>query len=255
MVDKIEMSLDDIIKTNKIGFRRGGTTKKQVNGAGGGNRRKAGGKPPQKFRGTANRQIGKPKGRSFGGAPTRKFTRGDVNGAWKHDMFEGGKKQLLRGAVNGLINSGSAKLLVSNLDYGVSETDIHELFADFGPLKSASVHYDRSGRSLGTADVVFERRADAVKAMKQYNGVPLDGRPMNIQLATSEVPQPAVRTPRPTFGQNRNNQSRPQRKPGPRQGGGGGVGGKRGGNRANAKPVSAEELDAELDAYVNDMKL
>lgn len=28
-----------------------------------------------------------------------------------------------------------------------------------------------------------------------------------------------------------------------------------GGNRTTAKPVSAEELDAELDAYVNDMKL
>lgn len=244
MVDKIEMSLDDIIKQNKGGRVRGGARRGRGTGS-----------PRRGARGTS-RISGVMRGRNRGGITrsTLPYTRGDVNSAWKHDMFEGVKK-VGRGAIG---STGITKLLVSNLDFGVSDSDIQELFSEFGPLKSAAVHYDRSGRSLGSADVIFERRADAVKAMKQYNGVPLDGREMNIQVATSEIPVPTTvrggaRIGGNSFVQRPQTRYRGSRGMGATRGRGS-VRRGRGGSRQVTKTPTAEELDAELEAYVKEVK-
>ncbi|CAH4028484.1 THO complex subunit 4-A [Pieris brassicae] len=249
MVDKIDMALDDIIQAGKKG-RGGGPGRKFET------KRSSRG-----FRGN-NRNGGVLRGSNRGGVskPTN-YKRGDVNSTWKHDMFNEFSDQKIQRAAP--ITTGPTKLLVSNLDFGVSDSDIQELFSEFGILKSAAVHYDRSGRSLGTADVLFDRRADALKAMKQYNGVPLDGRAMNIQLATSEIStfraEPRSRSaggggPIRRLSDKRgvNVRNLTGRGSGRRGGRGGRDGG--GGQRGRKPVPTAEQLDAELDAYVKEIK-
>lgn len=192
MADRIDMSLDEIIKTNKGGRGRGG---RGGRGAGRGGARGRGGKagggvtrgrsrsrsrgPAQQQGGARSRSrsraasVGRRGGRGAamrtrsrsrgpyqqqGGARSRSRSMGRaMNTRWQHDRFSGGRAGL------SLTTGGPGKLMISNLDTGVTETDIQELFAEFGKLKSAAVHYDRSGRSLGTADVLYERKSDAVK--------------------------------------------------------------------------------------------
>ncbi|KAK1693697.1 hypothetical protein QYE76_010394 [Lolium multiflorum] len=80
----------------------------------------------------------------------------------------------------------TTKLYISNLDYNVSNEDIKDLFSEMGEIKRYSINYDKSGRSKGTAEVVFSTKAE-------YNNVQLDGKPMKIEVIgiNTEAPAPA----------------------------------------------------------------
>lgn len=236
----MDMALDDIIKQTKpSGGRRGGSS-----GRGG-----------VKSRGAASggrvRNFGQRRGGAFqngGGALPR--SRGTPEGRWTHDRFSEGGIQRNFGLRSGSSSaSDTSKLLISNLDFGVSDSDIKELFGEFGALRRAAVHYDKTARSLGSADVVFERRSDALRALKQYNGVPLDGRPMKIQLVTATTNGASANTT--NFNNNRMRGFSGGRRESSRGNSGRARGGGRGRGRDEKKPVTQEQLDADLDAYIN----
>ncbi|CDH55351.1 hypothetical protein RO3G_06678 [Lichtheimia corymbifera JMRC:FSU:9682] len=128
-------------------------------------------------------------------------------------------------------------LIVSNLHYNVTESDLYELFGQMGPVKRAFLHLGPSGGSAGVADIVFSYPPDAERALASYNNVELDGRPMRIAFATlpgvAQQQQSGGAMRRPMRGSNR-----PQR----------GRGGNR--RRENRPKPSEEELDAEMDSYM-----
>ena len=73
------------------------------------------------------------------------------------------------------------KLVITNLDYKVKTHDIFDLFYAFGRMQTVCIKCNKSGRSLGKAEVVFEHRNDAITAMNQYNGKFFDGRQIQIR--------------------------------------------------------------------------
>jgi len=89
-----------------------------------------------------------------------------------------GKWDMNNGAT---VSDNSSKLTVTSLHYNVSEKDLLDLFTSVGPVRKVVLHYDRSGRSLGTADVWMMRTENAIESVKQFNGKKLDGQVISIK--------------------------------------------------------------------------
>jgi RNA recognition motif-containing protein len=76
------------------------------------------------------------------------------------------------------------KLYVGNLAYGVTSSDLQQMFEEFGTVQSAQVIMDRgSGRSKGFGFVEMSSDAEAQKAIDALNGKNVDGRNLTVNEA------------------------------------------------------------------------
>lgn len=180
---------------------------------------------------------------------------------WRKNSYDSNSPSSERDSSHEKVNG---KIRVSNLGPDVNTSDVKELFEEFGALIKAEVQYDNSGRTLGTAYVVFKDKVDATKAMEKYNEQLLDGQPMKIEMiATKEEKFRVSQNRSKAFNRFR---GRPQRwQSGTSSGSSRGLtkfwnykekkynrhdnDGGRKKNKYNS-PVTAEQLDKELDEYL-----
>nr|KAJ3421847.1 hypothetical protein HK105_002094 [Polyrhizophydium stewartii] len=120
---------------------------------------------------------------------------------WGHDGFEAGSGAAAAPVIAPPAKDMTQKVKISNLYHNLSlvvadPRSRRDDDADGGALRagrrdnrmpdgllvSAKLSYDSSGRSNGWGELVFINREIAQTAIKQFNGVELDGEPMRIEL-------------------------------------------------------------------------
>ncbi|CAL2039874.1 hypothetical protein CAEBREN_04493 [Caenorhabditis brenneri] len=84
------------------------------------------------------------------------------------------------------VQTGPSTLFISNLASSVTQEDLEELFEEYQP-EVVQLHFDSSGVSLGTADLVVPQ-PQVARIQKALEGVLLDGQ--QIELLETTVAKP-----------------------------------------------------------------
>ncbi len=96
------------------------------------------------------------------------------------------------------------KLYVGNLPYSATETNLKDLFGQFGIVESVKIVTDNfDGRSKGFGFVEMSTEEEANAAVSGLNGTELEGRSLKIDLARPKENNGGGRSPRPGGGMRR----------------------------------------------------
>jgi RNA recognition motif-containing protein len=82
-------------------------------------------------------------------------------------------------------------IYVGSLSYDVTETELRNLFSEFGEISSVKIIEDReTGRPKGFAFVEMPNQAEAEKAIKNLNEKEIKGREIKVNQARPREDRP-----------------------------------------------------------------
>lgn len=75
-------------------------------------------------------------------------------------------------------------IYVGNLDFKVNESDLEEIFVEYGTVSSTNIIVDKySGRSKGFGFITMENQDEANKAIENLNGTTFQSRAIVVNEA------------------------------------------------------------------------
>jgi len=84
----------------------------------------------------------------------------------------------------------SKRLYVGNLPYTITENALQEMFSEAGTVDSVKLITDRdTGRSKGFAFVEMATDEAAERAIAEFNGRKIEGRPITVNEAKPQQPR------------------------------------------------------------------
>ncbi len=82
-------------------------------------------------------------------------------------------------------------IYISNLSFDVNDSDLRELFEEYGQVSSAKVITDKfSGKSRGFGFVEMANDEDGRKAIEELNQAEYDGKTINVSVAKPREDRP-----------------------------------------------------------------